>query len=353
MNRNLLFLSTILSLLISCSDSEPIIPSEPLGAYEKGILISNEGPFANGHGSVTFIDKKLEYIEQNIYQHVNVNDHVGNVLNSIGFSENKAYLIANVSNRITVVDRYTFERKNLIQNGLNNPRYFEAVGTIGFVTNWGNPLDNEDDYVAVIDLTTENVITQIPVSFGPEKMIALGRKLYVAHKGGYGHNNIISVIDADAYEVEAEIQVGDVPGSMVDDFKGNLWVLCEGIPVWTGTETNGSLVRINTNTNEITLELDFGAQNHPQFLTGDTGNLYYNLNGNVYKMRDTDSELPTKEALSGLYFYNMIVSEGILYGLDAKDFASVGSLEVYNIANNAFIKTIPAGIIPGGIYFNN
>ena len=278
---------------------------------------------------------------------------MGNVLNSIGFYEDSAYLIANVSNQITIVDRYTFEKKGLIRSGLNNPRYFEAIDGIGFVTNWGDPNDETDDYVAVLDVSTKTLIANIPVDFGPEKMIALGGKLYVAHKGGYGYNNVISVIDTDTYEVESEIQVGDVPGSMTSDLKGNLWVLCEGIPSWTGNETNGSLLRIRLSSNEVTLNLDFGNHNHPQFLSADMGNLYYNLNGNVYKMRDTDSELPVTEELSGLYFYTMEVHEGMLYGTDAKDYASNGSIEIYNVTEKTYLKSIPTGIIPGGIYFNN
>lgn len=348
----LLFI-TFCSFLVSCNDDDSIAPSEPSGAYENGLLIANEGPFAGGYGTVTFIANDLKTVEQNIYQHVNENDNAGNVLNSIGFYEDSAYLVANVSNKITVVDRFTFEKKGSIQESLNNPRHFAAGNGIGFVSNWGDPYDESDDYISVIDLATETIITTISVSYGPENLLILGNKLYVAHKGGYGHNNIISVIDRDTYQIEEAIVVGDVPGSMASDFKGNLWVLCEGIPAWTGNETNGSLIRIRTSSNEVTLELDFGPQNHPQFLSVDLGQLYYSLNGKVYKMRDTDSALPSTEVLSGVYFYQMKVYEGVLYGADAKDYASNGSIEVYNLIENSFVTSVPAGIIPGGIYFND
>ena len=352
MKNSILLLTALFSIFISCSDDDPISNPEPLGAYQQGLLISNEGPFASGHGSVTFISRDYNRVEQAIYQSNNANDNVGNVLNSIGFYEDKAYLVANVSNKITVVDRYTFERKSLFLSGLNNPRYFEAVNGIGFVTNWGDPFDETDDYVAVIDLSSESVIAKVPVDFGPEKIIALGSKIYIAHKGGYGHNNKVTVIDTNNYVVETEIEVGDVPGSMVADFKGNLWVLCEGVPAWTGNETNGSLLRINSSSNEITLKLDFKTQEHPQFLTGELGEFFYYLNGNIYKMRESDSALPIDEELSGLYFYTMEVIDGTLYGADAKDYASNGSIEVYNLAEKSFVTSIPAGIIPGGIYFN-
>ena len=54
----------ILSLLIgSCSKDDTETPQEPLGAYEGGILVSNEGPFGNGTGTVTFISSDLNITE--------------------------------------------------------------------------------------------------------------------------------------------------------------------------------------------------------------------------------------------------------------------------------------------------
>lgn len=348
-----LLLLIFLSLFVSCSnDDDPSSNPNPSGAYANGIFVSNEGPFAGGAGSVTFISNDLNTVEQQVYQNVN-SANVGNILNAIGFYNDQAYLIANISNRITIVDKDSFEQIGVIQTGLNNPRYFAAWNGLGFVTNWGNPNDNDDDYIAVFDLNSRELIRSIPVAFGPEKILVVGNEIYVAHKGGYGHHNLISVINPLTYEVEKEIEVGDVPQSLVLDNNQNLWVLCEGIPAWTGNETNGSLVRIDTRNKEIILDLDFGSGNHPQHLSGDAGFLYYNMNGNIYAMRETEIELPTISQISEVYFYNLAVKDGILYGLDPKDYASNGSIEIYDMYDaNRFIMTIPTGIIPGGIYFN-
>jgi len=58
-------------LLIACTeeDSEPIIPI-PEGDFVNGILISNEGPFQNGTGTVSFISEDLEVVQNNIYNTV-------------------------------------------------------------------------------------------------------------------------------------------------------------------------------------------------------------------------------------------------------------------------------------------
>ncbi|MGY8916265.1 MAG: DUF5074 domain-containing protein, partial [Flavobacteriales bacterium] len=87
-------------LSMSCSNDDSVTPKEPLGAYESGILISNEGPFGNGTGTVTFIANDLTLTESSIYNKVNGED-LGNIVQSIGFDEDQAYIVANNSNKIT------------------------------------------------------------------------------------------------------------------------------------------------------------------------------------------------------------------------------------------------------------
>ena len=48
----------------------------------------------------------------------------------------------------------------------------------------------------------------------------------------------------------------------------------------------------------------------------------------------------------------MIVDNGRLYGTDAGDFASNGTLLVYDLNAEMELTTLTVGIIPGGIYFN-
>lgn len=333
----------------SCSDDETII--EPKGDYENGILIASEGPFGSGTGTVMFISNDLTVTENAIFKKVN-NLDIGNILQSIGFEENYAYLIANVSNKITVVNRYTFEVITTITEGLSNPRYFAEVNGKGYVTNWGDPLDNEDDYIAVLNLATNTVESTIPVAFGPEEIVAVNNTLYVAHQGGYGQNNIVSVINTSLNTIIKTLEVGDVPNSLTIDDEGDVWVLAGGNPSWTGAETKGVLSKINTITNEIDVSFDFQATEHPNFLSVDENYLYYNLGGNVYKMSSTASALPTSEEISGLYSYNMVAKDGILYATDAGDYASNGKLYLYDLSTNSLLNTFTTGIIPNGVYFN-
>ena len=149
-------------------------------AFEAGILISNEGPFGSGFGTVSYIDANFTAVDNDIYQDVN-NDNLGNIVQSIGFSETNAYVVANVGNKITVVNRFSFEEITKIETGLMNPRFMITANNKGYVTNWGSGSDATDDYIAVIDLDTNTITTTIPVSEGPEELLFDGTNIYVAH----------------------------------------------------------------------------------------------------------------------------------------------------------------------------
>ncbi|SRX55760.1 YncE family protein [Aequorivita sp. CIP111184] len=336
-------------LLISCSnDDDPQPGPNPPEAYEKGILITNEGPFNNGSGTITFVSEDFATVAQNIYRTVNGKE-LGNIVQSMGFQDENAYIVVSNSAKIMIANRYSFESVDSIKTGLVNPRYFMGdAGNKGYVTDWGDPNDNSDDYVAVLDLRTNAIAATIPVAFGPERMVSYNNKIYVAHQGGYGQNNLISVISGNT--VESTITVSDVPNSMV--VSGNsLFVLCGGNPSYTGNETAGSLVKIDLSSGQVSNTYSFGATEHPSNLTMDGTNLFYSLDGKVYKLNSSAIALPGTDIISG-FFYVLQAKDGLLYATDAGDYASKGSLKIFDLSTNQQIQDFQTGIVPGGIYFN-
>ncbi|TRZ43653.1 YncE family protein [Robertkochia solimangrovi] len=335
--------------LVSCSnddDTTEIIT----GDYANGILITNEGPFNNGTGTLSFIPQDLSQIENEVYQGVN-DEELGNIVQSLGFAGDDAYVVVNNSNRIVVADRYTLENTATIEEGQLQPRAFAGTNDKGFVTNWGDPYDNDDDFVSVIDLDSKTVTGEIPVDFGPEKILYNGTYIYVAHQGGYGQNNLISVIDPTDETVVKTITVAYSPNSMV--ISGNtLWVLCGGKPSYADEETAGELVKIDMTTNEVTLNLAFGVTDHPSNLTAAGSNMFYTLNGGVYQTTVSTQALPDTAAFEGS-FYSLTAHDGYLFGTDAGDYASRGSVIIFDITNFNQVQTFTAGIIPGGVYFND
>lgn len=341
-------LFTFLLFFASCSEDDQL--DLPKGNYEKGYFISNEGPFNNGSGTITHVGED-GVVSQNIYKTVN-NEDLGNVVQFMALEGENVYIVVNNSHKIIVANRFTMKKITTISgNGINNPRYFVAENDRGYVSNWGDPLNPNDDFITIINLRTNEIIDTVSVGEGPEDMLIINNNLYVNLQGGWNQNNKVEIIELQFNTVSKTLIVGDVPNSIVADNKGDVWVLCGGKPNWTGFESNGKLAKISTS-NHIVEFLDFDLHEHPEYLSIYLDNLYYNLNGKVYEMAAQSSSLPNSpiEGING-FFYSLKANNGILYATDAKDFQSEGALNLYNLSSGALLETIETGILPGAVIF--
>ena len=347
---NLLFYVAFLAIFISsCSDDEGD-PKEPEGDFKNGYFITNEGPFQNGTGTITFVADGGP-VSQNVYKTVNEED-LGNIVNSMGIADDKGYIVVNNSNKVIVVNRYTMEKEAVIfGESINNPRYFVAGDGKGYISNWGDPLDTGDDFITVISLSSNAVLATIPVGEGPENMVLEAGNLFVCLEGGYGQNNKVVVINTEDNTIKENIVVGDVPNSILLDRNSDIWVLCQGKPDYSGDETKGSLFKIEAGSLALSSK-EFTTVQHPSLLNYENENLYYNLDGKVFRFGISDADLPT-EAIAGLdgYYYAMSIDNGELYGTDAGDYASEGNLKVFNLVSGDLMQTITTGIIPGQVVF--
>ncbi|WP_417199388.1 YncE family protein [Bizionia sp.] len=337
----------------SCSSDDDNFsePQVSLGDYENGILVSAEG----GPSSVSYISNDFSTIENNIFFNVNEED-LGNYLQSVGFNGNQAYIISDNVNTINVVDRYSFNKKSSITAGLYTPRYIGFANGKGYVTNWGDGNDADDDFIAVINLSTNTVESTIPVGEGPEQIIANGNTLYISHKGGYGVNNIITVLNTNNNLIST-ITVNDVPDEMLINDEGNLVVLSEGAnQYWLSPPniTQGSIATINMTDNTIMDLHVFEVGNHPSQMSYGNGTIYYVLNNEIYEMADAATSLPTTSLinLGAITTYGMAVKNEHIYITDAKDFASLGDLLVYELSSGNLIHTFEVGVNASKIYFN-
>lgn len=355
MKLNKLVLTLIAGSLffVSCDDNEQN-NNTPKGAYDNGVIVLNQGGFGHGDAGVSFIANDFT-LENNVYAANNPGFTLGDTGQDIGLNDDYAYVVLNYSNKIEVVNRYTFKRVASIETELENPRYIAFQGGKAYVTNWGNGSDATDDYVAVINLATNTVTGKIPVTEGPERILEENGKLYVAHKGGYGYGNKISVINGGTNTVETTITVGDVPDSMEIE-NGKLYVLNSGKSSWSGSETAGSLSVINLSNNTVTSTLNFASATHPSNLVENNGTLYYTIDANIYSMSVTATALPTTPLFSttaqGVYgVYAFAVENNHIYVGDAGDYSSAGKVYVYSLTGTKE-HDYTVGVVPAGFYFN-
>ncbi|OIQ22113.1 MAG: hypothetical protein BM557_01680 [Flavobacterium sp. MedPE-SWcel] len=336
----------------SCSSDDDSI-SAPKGDYDNGLIILNEGGFQVGNSSVSFLSQE-DVLENNIFSGVNGGVALGDTGQDIGLNGDYAYIVVNNSHKVEVVNRYTFERIGAITTDLDNPRYIAFSGNKGYITNWGDPTDTTDDYVAVLDLDTNTISSTISVGEGPEAIVANNGKLYVAHKGGYGQGNTVSVISTPNNEV-VTIEVGDVPNSLeVKDNK--LYVLSGGLPSWAPTETGGTLTVVNLSDNSVTTSLDFPDTDHPSNMVVEGNKLYYTIGDGIYGMDLSATSLPSASMFTttaqGVYgVYSFEVKNDKVYVGDALDYSSNGKVYIYSLTGT-LEQDLTVGVIPSGFYFN-
>ena len=330
----------------SCNKDDDKIEA-PLGAYDNGVLILNQGGFGHGDASLSYVSNDYVTFQNNIFSLVNPGKTLGDTGQDIGLYNDLAFVVLNYSNKIEVINRYTMVHVATIDSGLSNPRFIAFANGKGYVTNWGNGGSATDDYVAVVNLSTYLVSSKIPVVEGPERILEYNNKIYVAHQGGYGYGKTISVINTDSNTVSATIEVGDVPNSLEVN-NGNLYVVCGGKPVYAASETAGKLVKVNLANNTVSSTVNFAAATHPSNL---------DIEGNdIFKTNVSATTLPTTALFSttaqGVYgVYSFAVKNNAIYVGDAVDYSSNGKVYVYS-TTGTLNKSYTVGVIPAGFYFN-
>ncbi len=345
-------ISTI--FLSSCSKEEDATPTPPLGSYDNGTLILNQGGFGQGNATISYFSNDLSVQQNNIFALVNPTITLGDTAQDIGLYESLAFIILNNSNKIEVVNRYTMVHVATVSVGLNNPRYIAFANGKGYITNWGDGTSTTDDYVAVLNLTTYQISSSIPVIEGPERIIEYNNKLYIAQIGGYGFGNKISILNPTTNTIETLLNVGDVPNSLkVKD--ATLYVICGGKPSYASTETTGKLSKINLSTNAVT-SIDFPGLTHPSNLEIVDDLLFYTVDSSIFKSTVTATSLPTTaifstapQGVNGIYSF--AVRNNKIFVGDAGDYNSNGKVYVYS-TTGTLQNNFTVGIIPAGFYFN-
>ena len=353
--KHLFLLLSIAIFLNSCEDDQDCCPMpEPEAEFESGVFVLNEGNFGSSNSSVSFINEDEQLNTASIFATIN-GAPLGDTAQSIELHEDLAVIVVNVSNKIEIVNRYTFQSLGTIASNLSNPRYAEVIGDNLYVSNWGDGMDPNDDFVAVFSLSDFSFQQSIPVAEGPEKLLENSGSLYVAHKGGFSFNNIVSVINSATNEVAEEVEVGDLPNSMVAN--GNdLWVLSSGKPSYADEETAGTLTRIDLTTNNVAESLEFPDSTiHPDNLSIADNVTYLTINKSVYKY-EMGGDLPTVaeftlEDVSVLYGFE-IYENKIYVASPRADFTGNGELLIYDLNDGSLLDKYTTGINPNGIYFN-
>jgi YVTN family beta-propeller protein len=295
-NNNLFYLLTlaVLSFLYSCDDAgtDPVV--EEQAKYSNGVLVVNQGNFSNADGSLDFFHFEDETLTPFVYQKEN-EEEINSIIEDVAFHNDKMYIVANAADKIVVTDADSLNKiASITDAALATPRYFTATGDKGYVSVWG---PYEDDYslknskVAVLDLNSNAILSTIPVPAGPEGIVALNNKVFVANSW----TDTITVIDTQTDAVIDKIKTTVPPQHFVVDSNNKLWVIF-----------GNSISQIDPSSYEELMTIDFEGKslsgkaqlvgNSLYFHTSQWNSDYTKTSNGVYKI-DITASSPTAEVV--------------------------------------------------------
>lgn len=249
------------AFLASCSDKDPIIADEPVKPSE-GMYVLNEGRFmVDKSSSISYIDFETKEVTKNIFQANNSTADLGSDPNDMGQYGSLLFVSVTSSNKVLVLDAATAKQIKAIN--IEQPRFMAFHDGKVFVTSYTNK-------VFAIDTLTNAVSGEVAVGRTPEQIAVANNKVYVANSGsndfitGGSHDNRVFVIDPSQLTVQKEIEVADNVYQLYADGKGSVYAGTADIYTSVGSEwvlqQPAKLYRINTSTDAIDKEFDFGVQ---------------------------------------------------------------------------------------------
>lgn len=343
--------STLIFNVACSSDDDTIINNQPKGAYENGILISNEGGFSSPTSEVSFVSNDLGTVENKLYSGNNNNGILGSVLQTIGFNGDNAYLVSNVPNKIDIVNRYSFKKQATVTSNLENPRYIAFSGNQYYVTN--------NNFGNVIKLNVYNndnsFVKSINFARSAEKVVEAGGSIIVqtdgiTYEATPPYNELptgytVTIVKPSTNTVDKVVTLPS--NGIIRDlisYNGNAYVLAS-------SSTNSYIYKINSATGTFTTTSITGIPK-VQKLRIDANKFYFADSTNKIYSMNLDSSTPSPAIVTtpgNLYGFNVI--DGKIFASDAS-FTSDSKVYIYNTTNGSVLKSFNTGIATNGFYKN-
>lgn len=315
--------------------------------YSNGYIVTNEGNFGGSNGEISYINEN-NVVTNNVYAAANPGAQLGDVLQSLYFEGNRAFLVINNSNKIVVANRSSFVKTTDITTNIVQPRYTTVAGGKIYTTNSGNSTTGA--YVSVHDATNFAFIKKIPLSQNGEEILTANGKVYVM-KSYFGGGNSIEIIDPATDTITGQIVLS--AGLQSIKVSGN------AIYAFSSNDSGSTVFKINTSSNTIEKSLYTSAvQYQYAYKFAVDGNNIYIANGlNLYNtttdlLAFNTTPLFTVAASQGWdEFYGLSAIDGKIFQGNANGFTGNSILNVYN-ANGTFNKTYSATMGVNGVYKN-
>lgn len=332
---------------VSCTDE---VPEVPLGEFEKGVLIINEGAFGANDGEIYHYNPASGEIKTDIFETKNGRPFAG-LIQDLVEADGKMYLVANTG-KVEIVDPKDFESLGAVDAGLNISRSIAVSNQKLYISDWG-PYDEDfnspESFVAVVNgLNGGTISKKIAVASRPEGLIVAGNYLYVACAAAKKLQIISLATDA----VTSSQDVEGIP-SKLKVIDGRLFLFARDAENIYFHEINRNNFNIQST---IKIPLADATSN---FTVADGGEVYVltstgwpDYNDAVAKVSMNSASVVNPSLFTGSGFYGIGFHpvDREIFIADNNGFQGNGTVIVIN-GSGQTVKTFEAGRGPSGFMF--
>ncbi|SFU15134.1 hypothetical protein SAMN04489724_4356 [Algoriphagus locisalis] len=342
--KQFLWASALISISFACSDSGD---EKPLGKYESGILIMNEGNFGTNDGEVYHLNPNTQELLPNIFEAENARPFAG-LLEDMVLEADRLYLVANTG-KVEIVNPGDFKSSGAVVADLDQPRSLAVNGSKLFISDYGPYDDNygtPDSYIAVVNGLDGGVVSKkIEVSNKPEDLFAHGNYIIVAGS----EENKIEIIDATQEAVVTTLDLEASPRQFYAE-DGVLWVYAVAADEVIFYTVNLSSLTLGTSYTvpvaNATSRIAFDGDDEMYVLTSSG---WPDYNDAVVSIDIEGNAATVTELMTGSGFYGIGFDDerDQIYVSNSNGFQGNGTVTVLS-ESGSVIKTFEAGRGPSG-----
>jgi len=245
-----LLLSIVATMFTSCKEDEigPADNKQIEQVTDSLVYIVNYGSYGEANGEISVVDE-LNFTVNNQQVYAANGKGIGASIQSAIKIGDNIYLAANSGDGVVVLDSALKIQKTIKEN-ITKPRYFVAddqylyLSCLGDIDSWSNV---SNSYIAIIDHTSNEFVSKIPLPNGAQGITIANGKLYVALQS----RAKLAVIDLADHSKISYIKTMAVCQQVVLDTDENLWVSQVSTPShFVGADSVG-LLEIDTKADTV------------------------------------------------------------------------------------------------------
>ena len=353
------------AVLGGCTDIERDKTGGIVPATDDRLYILNEGHMGMNNATIDFYDFSDGSYTSDAFTAANpdVAFELGDTGNDIAIHDGKLWAVINGSGLVEIMDAATLKHIKYIK--IPTPRDIAFCGDYAYVTSWSGAYyggENRLGAVYRIDINSLSEAGSIDVGYQPEGIAAAEGKIYVANSGGVtdGYDNRLSIIDADSFTLERNVEIAANICDIAVDGRGMLWISSPGdyMSVHSGIYTfnpmtgkvAGKDIRVSSMYSNGSLIYILGNENEWDYTPG----------SGMYVLTVIDQEggtvartiLDQSGAAEIEVPYGIWVSSdgGTIFISDSGDYINPGTVYMLD-SSLKLVRTFSAGVNPGHFAF--